>query len=207
MSPSNHESPPFAEQYTDSKIIKVSVLKYRSTKLFKSEATYQKCQKITVHIELFLIVFMVLCSQLTLYFEIKFLWLLKRAFLFSCTSLIFSNLSAPITVSSQIIIRRRSFTKKTKAGDVSRLHWTMPDECSFFCSKAGISTAVLLLPVLQQCPPATVLLGRHKETVPVQGNMQSAPWCSPSVWCQRSELSGRSKQSLQQICSKLRIKF
>lgn len=57
----------------------------------------------------------------------------------SCTSLIFSltSLFAPITASSQITTRRRSYTKKAKAGDVSQLHWTMPDERSFFCSEAG----------------------------------------------------------------------
>lgn len=48
-----------------------------------------------------------------------------------------TSLSAPTTVSSQITTRRRSYMKKAKAGDVSHLHRTMPDECSFFCSEAG----------------------------------------------------------------------
>lgn len=78
MSTSSHESQLFTEQYTDGKIIKASVLKHRSTKLTKYKTTYQKCQKISVHLELFFIVFMVLCSQLRLHFEIKFLWLYKE---------------------------------------------------------------------------------------------------------------------------------
>lgn len=155
--------------------------------------------------ELILLGFMVLCSQLKWHLVTKFPWLLKEH---SCPPpLIFPSLSAPITVTSQIITKLCSFTKNSKTGDVSHLHWMMPDECSFFCSKAGRSAAVSLLLCCgrarrQQCP---------QEGMVTQCLSQGT--CS-LLW-DALHLSGAHKVSstgdpgsrLQQICSKLNKKL
>lgn len=89
-----------------------------------------------------------------------------------------------------------NFTKKSKTGGASHLHRTMPDECSFFCSKAGEKHCSIFIAVLWKSPQATVPLGTQDDMVPVPGNMQSALGCSPSLWCSQGKLSRRSRQSL-----------
>lgn len=65
----------------------------------------------------------------------------------------------------------------------------MPDECSFFCSKAGEKHCSMFIAVPWKSPQATVPLGRQNDRVPVPGNMQFAMGCSPSLvlekWAQQ----------------------
>lgn len=100
-------------------------------------------------------------------------------------------LSLPRLLESFVALQRI-----VKTGDASHLHWMMPDECSFFCSKAGEKHCSIFIAVLWKCPQATVPLERHDDTMPVPRNMQSALGYSPSLWCSQNKLSRRSRQSL-----------
>ncbi|KAF2985190.1 hypothetical protein EK904_007504 [Melospiza melodia maxima] len=62
----------------------------------------------------------------------------------------------------------------------------MPDECSYFCSKAGEKHCSIFIAVLWKSPHTTVPLGRQDAVMSVPGNMQSALGCSPSFWCLQS---------------------
>lgn len=96
------------------------MLKYRAMKLAKYKSTHQKCQKISVHIELLFIYLLLigsLCCVLNLSCSDFIKSTCKHRKIFQCSPILHSflpSISASIVIHSWAIIPRYSFTKQVQ---------------------------------------------------------------------------------------------